>query len=46
MKHRNVKPRSPRLKLSVVIERLEKVVGSSEAAVTTCWETGHCRPPA
>jgi hypothetical protein len=46
MKHKHVKPKSPPLKLAVVLERLEKVVGMKDAALTTCVESGHCRPPA
>lgn len=45
MKQKHVRPKSPRLKIAVVIERLEKVVGANDAAVTTCVEAGHCRPP-
>ena len=46
MKKKHVKPKSPPLKLAVVLERLEKVVGMQDAAVSTCAEGAHCRPPA
>jgi hypothetical protein len=39
-----MKPKSSSLKLSVVIERLEKTFGKKDAAITTCLES-HCRPP-
>jgi hypothetical protein len=45
MKRKHVKPRSPRAKVLVVIERLEKVVGAQEAAFTTCAEHAYCSPP-
>ncbi len=44
-KHKHVKSKSPREKVVVVIERLEKVVGARGEAITTCSDTGHCRPP-
>ena len=45
MKPKHVKSPSPRAKLSVVIERLEKTFGKKDAAISTCSDTGHCRPP-
>lgn len=45
MKHKQVKPKPPRAKVVVVIERLEKVVGTKEAAITTCVEHAYCLPP-
>ena len=44
MKRKHVKPRSPRDKVLVVIERLEKVVGAQEAAFTTYAEHAYCFP--
>ena len=46
MKRKHVKPKSPRAKVVVVIERLEKVVGARPAAITTCASAGYCSPPA
>lgn len=45
MKRKHVKPKSPRAKVLVVIERLEKVVGANSAAITTCAEHAYCLPP-
>jgi hypothetical protein len=45
MKQKRAKPRSPRAKVLVVIERLEKVVGASGAVITTCVEHAYCLPP-
>jgi hypothetical protein len=45
MKRKHVKPKSPRAKVLVVIERLEKVVGAKDAAITTCAEHAYCSPP-
>jgi hypothetical protein len=43
--NKHVKSKLPREKVVVVIERLEKVVGARAAAITTCSDTGYCRPP-
>lgn len=45
MKRKHVKSKSPRAKVVVVIERLEKVVGARDAAVTTCAQQNYCLPP-
>lgn len=45
MKKKHVKPKSPRAKVLVVIERLEKVVGAAPPAITTCVEHAYCLPP-
>ena len=45
MKRKHVKSKSPRDRVVVVIERLEKVVGSRDAAVTTCTQQAYCSPP-
>ncbi len=47
MKKKKVKSKSPRAKVLVVIERLEKVVGAvgaKEAAITTCTDHAYCSP--
>lgn len=44
MKRKHVKPKSPRAKVLVVIERLEKIVGAQEAALTTCTDHAYCSP--
>ena len=46
MKRKQTKPKSPRAKVLVVIERLEKVVGAQDGAITTCFEHTYCSPPA
>lgn len=45
MKHKHKKSPSPRTKVSIVIERLEKTVGKKDAAPTTCAEHAYCLPP-
>jgi len=45
MKHKYVKSQSPRAKVSVVIERLEKTVDKQRTAPTTCAEHSYCVPP-
>lgn len=45
MKHKHVKSQSPRAKISVVIERLEKTVDHKAASPTTCVEHAYCMPP-
>jgi hypothetical protein len=45
MKHKHVKSPSPRAKVSVVIERLEKTVDKKDAAPTTCAPHAYCIPP-
>ena len=44
-KHKHVKAKSPREKIVVVIERLEKVVGAGDAAITTCAQHSYCSVP-
>ncbi|HEX8113313.1 MAG TPA: hypothetical protein VF516_36535 [Kofleriaceae bacterium] len=47
MKQKKVKSKSPRAKVLVVIERLEKVVGAvgaKDAAITTCTDHAYCAP--
>jgi hypothetical protein len=39
---KQAKPRSPRTKVSIVIEKLEKKVGDESAPWTTCSSTGYC----
>lgn len=42
MKRKHVKPKSPRDKVVVVIERLEKVVGAADGTITTCAQHAYC----
>lgn len=39
---KQVKARSPRTKVSIVIEKLEKKVGDDSLPWTTCSSTGYC----
>jgi hypothetical protein len=46
MKHKHTKrPSSPRAKLSIVIEKLEKRVGEAEVVLSTCVQHTYCMPP-
>lgn len=45
MKPKHVKSPSPRAKISVVVERLEKTVDAKAALPTTCVEHAYCMPP-
>jgi hypothetical protein len=45
MKRKHVKPKSPRDKVLVVIERLEKVMGATDGVITTCAQHAYCATP-
>lgn len=45
MKHKHVKSKSPRAKVSIVIEKLEKKVDKADAVSFTCVSHVYCIPP-